>query len=64
MPKLFNHLKKIEMSTDYFTSKWVMTLFSNFLPLRVMPYVLDNFFNEGWTSIYRIGIAVLKLLES
>ena len=33
MPKLFGHLKKIEMGTDYFTSKWVMTLYSNFLPL-------------------------------
>ena len=64
MPKLFHHLKKIEMSTDYFTSKWVMTLYSNFLPLRLMPFVLDNFFLEGWIAIYRIAISVLKELES
>ena len=64
MPKLFHHLKKIEMSTDYFTSKWVMTLYSNFLPLRLMPFVLDNFFLEGWIAVYRIAISVLKELES
>lgn len=60
LPKLFNHLKWIEMQTDYFTSKWVMTLYSNFLPLRLIPVVFDNFFLDGWTAIYRIAISVLK----
>lgn len=29
-----------------------------------MPYVLDNFFLEGWIAVYRIAISVLKELES
>lgn len=63
MPKLFSHLKRIEMGTDYFTSKWVMTLYSNFLPLWMMPYVFDNLFLERWTSIYWIAIALLRHME-
>lgn len=64
MPWLFHHLKRVEMSTDYFTSKWIMTLYSNFLPLRMMPAVMDNFLLEGWTAIYRLAIALLWEMES
>ena len=51
------------MGTEYFTSKWIMTLFASFLPPDIMPQILDNFFLDGWASIYRIAIAVLKLIE-
>ena len=44
LPKLFNHLKKINMSTDYFTSKWIMTIFSCYLPFELITPVFDNFF--------------------
>lgn len=64
LPKLFNHLKKIRMTTDYFTSKWIMTVFANSLPFDAIPFIFDNLLQDGWTSVYRIGISILKSLES
>ena len=52
------------MSADYFTSKWFMTLFSCFLPYELLPPIFDMFIIEGWKSIFRVGISLLKLLES
>ena len=61
--KLYTHLRQIQMTPDYFSSKWIMTLFSNFLPFRMIPAIFDNFICEGWRSVYRIGIALLRVLE-
>ena len=63
MPKLFNHFRKITMTTDYFSSKWFMTIFSCSLPYELMPVIFDMFISEGWKSVFRIGIALLKQLE-
>lgn len=62
-PTLFNHLKKIQMTTDYFTSKWIMTVFANSLPFETIPYIFDNLLQDGWTSVYRIGIALLRQIQ-
>jgi hypothetical protein len=40
-----------------------MTLFSSFLPYHLLPPIFDMFITEGWKSIFRIGIALLKQLE-
>jgi hypothetical protein len=47
------------MSSDYFTSKWIMTLFACFLPYSLEVFVLDNFIIDSWPSIFKIGIAYL-----
>lgn len=62
-PQLFNHLKKIQMTTDYFTSKWIMTVFANSLPFDTIPFIFDNLLQDGWTSVYRIGIAILRKIQ-
>jgi len=51
------------MTCDYFTSKWFMTIFSCFLPYELLPPIFDMFITEGWKSIFRIGVSLLKLLE-
>jgi hypothetical protein len=62
-PGLFNHLKKIRMTTDYFTSKWIMTVFANSLPFETIPYIFDNLLQDGWVGVYRIGIALLRSMQ-
>jgi hypothetical protein len=52
------------MTTDYFTSKWIMTLFACFLPYEVLPPIYDMFLMDGWRAVFRIGIALLKEMES
>jgi hypothetical protein len=37
MPKLYAHFRKIQMTTDYFSSKWFMTVFACSLPYELMP---------------------------
>jgi Rab-GTPase-TBC domain len=64
MPKFFSHLRKIQMTPDYFTSKWFMTIFACFLPYNLLPPIFDMFITEGWKAVFRIGIALLKQLES
>ncbi len=51
------------MTPDYFTSKWFMTLFACFLPYMLIEQIFDMFLLEGWRAIFRIGVALLKVLE-
>lgn len=51
------------MTTDYFTSKWIMTLFACFLPYEVLPPIFDMFMMDGWKAIFRIGISLLREME-
>lgn len=64
LPKFFAHLRKIQMSADYFTSKWFMTLFSCFLPYELLPPIFDMFILQGWEAIFRVGISLLRMLEA
>lgn len=64
MPKLFNHLRAIQMTTDYFTSKWIMTVFACFLPYEQLPPIFDMFLMDGWRAVFRIGIALLREMEN
>jgi len=52
------------MTPDYFTSKWFMTIFACFLPYSVIAPIFDMFLLEGWRAVFRIGIALLKILQS
>mmetsp|Transcript_26495 Transcript_26495/g.25628 ORF Transcript_26495/g.25628 Transcript_26495/m.25628 type:complete len:92 (-) Transcript_26495:783-1058(-) len=51
------------MTTDYFTSKWIMTIFSCFLPFEVLAPIFDIFIIDGWKAVFRIGIALLREME-
>lgn len=59
-PKLYNHLRTLEMKTEYFTFKWTMTLFACFLPKEVLLHIFDLFLINGWPFIFRIGISLLN----
>ena len=63
MPNFFQHLRRIQMTPDYFTSKWFMTIFACFLPYSMMTPIFDMFLLEGWRAVFRIGVALLRVLE-
>ncbi len=42
LPRLYKHLRSINMSIDYFTSKWIMTLFGCFLSFELLLPAIDN----------------------
>ena len=43
--------------------KWIMTLFSTTLPLRVASHVWDLYFLDGIFILYQTSIAILRLLR-
>jgi hypothetical protein len=51
------------MTTDYFTSKWIMTIFACFLPYEVLAPIFDIFIMDSWRAVFRIGIALLREME-
>jgi hypothetical protein len=63
MYKFFQHLRKVQMTTDFFTNKWFMTLFACFLPFALTQPIFDMFLMEGWRSIFRVGLAMLMEME-
>ena len=63
LPRLFQHLRSIQLAPDYFTSKWMMTLFACFLPFENIPPIFDMFLMDGWRSLFKIGITLLKQME-
>ena len=42
LPKLYKHFRTIGMAIDYFTSKWIMTLFGCFLSFDMLLTAIDN----------------------
>lgn len=48
------------MTTDYFSSKWIMTIFACFLPFDMLAPIFDMFLMDGWSAVFKIGIALLK----
>jgi hypothetical protein len=45
------------------TGNWFMTLFTGFFSYNIVMPILDNFFLEGWTAIYRISLALMQVLQ-
>ncbi|EAX96068.1 TBC domain containing protein [Trichomonas vaginalis G3] len=43
------------------TSNWILTLFSNTLPVSTVMRIWDSFFLEGQKVIFRVALAILKI---
>ena len=56
-------MRSIQMTPDYLTSKWFMTIFACFLPYALITPIFDMFLLEGWRAVFRIGVALLRVLE-
>ena len=44
IPELDGHLRKLGINWDMFTSKFVLTVCSSYIPLEYLPWVYDVFF--------------------
>lgn len=64
MPQLAAHFTAVRLVMETLLVDWFMTVFSNCLPLEVVSRVWDNLFLHGESYIYRVGISLLKCLES
>ena len=67
-PDLALHFKKNQINPDVFFSKWILTIFSNYLPFDVLYKVWDVFILDKWKAIFKFSLMILnsmkdKLLE-
>ena len=44
-------------------SRWFMTLFSDYFPIQIVVRILDIYLMEGRKILFRIALAIFKILE-
>lgn len=63
LPDLCDHFEMEEIKPRQYVYKWVMTLFSTSLPLKIVSRVWDLYFLDGIFILYQTTIAILRLLR-
>ena len=71
LPEISMHLKNKDLSVKYFVSPWFITLYSNSYKNikdqnnpKVLIWILDLFIINGWKSIIKIGLCLIKHFET
>ena len=62
-PELSNHLKKTQINPDLFFSKWILTIFSSYLPFHILYKVWDVFIIDKWKAIFKFSLIFLFLMQ-
>ena len=70
LPEISQHLKIKDLSVRYFVSPWFITLFTNAFKNikeqnnpKVLIWIIDLFIINGWKSIIKIGLCLIKHFE-
>ena len=61
--QLFIHLKRQQINPDIIFSKWILTIFSNFLPFNVLYNVWDVFILDKWKAIFKFSLILADYLK-
>ncbi|KAH8738954.1 hypothetical protein FG386_000820 [Cryptosporidium ryanae] len=64
IPNLYNHFKNENVDETMFASQWFMTIFAYSFSLDKVARIWDLFFLEGINLLFKISIAILKLLKN
>jgi len=62
-PKMHHHLKTNRINLDIFFSKWILTIFSNFLAFETLYNVWDVFILDKWKAIFKFSIIISSYME-
>ena len=62
-PKLLPHLKINQINPDIFFSKWILTIFCNFLPFETLYNVWDLFILDKWKAIFKFSIIIVHYMK-
>lgn len=63
LPKLFAHIRSLDVILEPILCPWFLCLFLHVLPLDAVQRIWDCFFFEGNVILFRVGLALCKLLE-
>lgn len=64
LPRVFSHLRELDIILEPILCQWFLCLFVHVLPLDAVQRIWDCFFFEGNVVLFRIGLAICKLLET
>ena len=62
-PKLFIHFQNQQINSDIFFSKWILTIFANYLPFYKLYKIWDLFIIDKWKAIFKISMVLLGLIK-
>ena len=62
-PKMHNHLKTNRINLDIFFSKWILTIFSNFLSFETLYNVWDVFILDKWKAIFKFSLIIANYMK-
>ena len=60
IPELDCNLRKLGVTWDLFTAKFILTLGAAYIPLEHLGRVFDVFFMDGWIGLYKIAVSFLQ----
>jgi TBC1 domain family member 10 len=63
MPKLYEHMISAGFMPQMYASQWFLTCFAVYFEMDVVVRIWDVYLVEGRKTIFRVGLAILKLLE-
>ena len=61
--KMHHHLKTNRINLDIFFSKWILTIFSNFLSFETLYNVWDVFVLDKWKAIIKFSIIIVNYMQ-
>ena len=64
LPKLSKYLSDIKLNYEYFTTNWVLTLFSNSMETQYLFYIWDYMIIFGWKFFKCFVVSVLMNFEN
>ena len=62
-PKLYTHFQNQQITSDIFFSKWILTIFANYLPFHKLYKIWDLFIIDKWKAIFKISMVLLGLIK-
>ncbi|KAL7067410.1 Sec7 domain-containing protein [Cryptosporidium serpentis] len=63
MPSLAHHFDVLSITSDTYLMSWFTSMFSNCLPIQIIPKVWDSLFLFGEPFAFQVAIAILKYHE-
>lgn len=64
LPALYMHFKSLDIPNEAWISKWIQTLYTICLPIKVTMRVWDCTLSYGLNFLIKFSISLLKFLES
>jgi len=59
IPALYSHFLKNQINPDLILSKWILTIFSSFLPFNILSKIWDVFIFDKWKALITFSVILL-----